>query len=293
MKKKLPSLLKATLALSVLTLASPSANAANLVFPKGASSWDMGMNHMHAGDSISASDTEADKRSYTSNPDLQNASWGHFGSWYTFMTHNTSTTTISVTATDPTNMSPGFTVWRTDGEFDGGTGGTGEQNAAEKGTPHSFNQLGAAGSYGTWWMTDNSTDISDSGTNDGKGFTANGITKTMGYANDGVTSSTQTDPSTTDFNTTYTQNGWGESLTNDGNQDGYAELTLANLEAGWYLVFMGGADGSLVGDTSSKTLNLNVSSVSAVPVPAAVYLFGSALVGLFASSRRKLATTQV
>jgi hypothetical protein len=71
----------------------------------------------------------------------------------------------------------------------------------------------------------------------------------------------------------------------DGTQDGYAELTLTDLAGGWYLVFVGGADGSLAG----SNIDLNVSSV---PVPAAAYLFGSALVGLFASSRRKLTVTE-
>ena len=289
MKKQLPSLFKTTLAISILTLASPSANSANLVFPNSSTAWDLGINTIeNAGGGISATARAADKRSYTGNPDLQNAAWGHFGSWYTFETKEMATTTISVTAADTTKISPAFTVWRTLGEFDGGTN-SGEQNSAEKGTPHSFNQLGEAGDYGTWWMTDNSVNITDPNSNGGVGFTNQGITKTMGYANDGVTSSTQMDSSTLDFGTTYSHNGWGELLTNDGNQNGYAELTLANLEAGWYLVFLGGADGSLAGEID---LNLNISSVSTVPVPAAAYLFGSAMIGLFASSRRKLATTE-
>ena len=269
MRKPLSTIIKSTLAVTVLSAASTGAYAAGAV--SFTNTWDMGMNHiMHAGGSISASNQDADKQSYTSNPSLDSASWGHFGSWYTFMTHDIATTTISVTATDTAAMSPGFTVWRTDGAFDGGTGGTGEVSSASKGTPHSFNQVGAAGDYGTYWMTDDSvaTDGIIPGTT--QGASANGILETMGYASDGPAQH---------------QNGWGEHVHSDGNQDGYAELTLTDLADGWYLIFVGGADGSLGG----SNIDLNVSSV---PVPAAVYLFGSALVGLFATSRRKQAVAQ-
>jgi len=282
MRKFLSTTIKSTLAVTVLAVTSTGAYALPAV--NVINSWDMGMNHiMHAGGSISASNQENDKQSYTSNPALHSAAWGHFGSWYTFMTHDVATTTISVTATDTSIMSPGFTLWRTNGEFDGGTGGTGEQSSAAKGTPHSFNQVGAAGDFGTFWMTDASiTTVART-----PGATANGIVETMGYANDGKTSYTVTDQDDPDFGKTFTGNGWGEVLTNDGIQDGYAELTLTDLSAGWYLVFVGGADGTIPGIGSN--INLNVSSV---PVPAAVYLFGSALAGLFVSSRRKQTVAQ-
>ncbi len=259
MSKPLITIIKSTLAITALTLASTSAYAANLVGINTSAAWDMGMNHiMHAGASISASNRVTDKQAYTSDPALDGAGWGHLGSWYTFMTHEAATTTISATATDTAAMSPGFTVWRTNGEFDGGTASSGELSSAAKGTPHSFNQVGNAGDYGNYWMTDSSI------TN---GVTANGITQRMGYANDGPE---------------QLINGWGNAVLSDGIQDGHAELTLNNLAAGWYLVFLSGADGSLLG----SNVNLKVSSV---PVPAAVYLFGSALVGLVASSRKKLA----
>ena len=281
MSKPLSTIIKSTIAVTALSVASTGTYAAGAV--SFTNTWDsMGMNHiMHAGGSISATNQEADKQSYTSNPALDSAAWGHFGTWYTFMTHAVATTTISATATDTAAMSPGFTVWRTNGEFDGGTGGTGEQSSAAKGTPHSFNQLGAAGDYGTYWMTDASI-TTVGGT---AGASAHGIIETMGYANDGKDHYIEDDVTSPNFGQVVQGNGWGEVFTNDGTQDGYAELTLTDLAAGWYLIFVGGADGSLNG----SNINLNVSSVSAVPVPAAVYLFGSALAGLFVSSRRKQA----
>jgi hypothetical protein len=271
MSKSLSTIIKSTLAVTALTVASSGAYAAGAVGLKSSTDWDMGMNHiMHAGASISASNQAADKQSFTSNPSLDSAAWGHFGEWYTFMTHDIATTTISVTATDTAAMSPGFTVWRTDGEFDGGTGGTGELSSQSKGTPHSFNQVGAVGQYGTYWMTDDSVATDGVLPATTQGASTNGILETMGYASDGAHQGA---------------NGWGEMVHSDGTKDGYAELTLTDLAAGWYLIFAGGADGTLAG----SNININVSSV---PVPAAVYLFGSALVGLFASSRRKHAVAQ-
>jgi len=62
-------------------------------------------------------------------------------------------------------------------------------------------------------------------------------------------------------------------------------MTLSDLATGWYAIFIGGTEGT---DGVRSGFDLEISNVSAVPVPAAVYLFGTALVGLFASGRRKL-----
>jgi len=76
-----------------------------------------------------------------------------------------------------------------------------------------------------------------------------------------------------------------------------ASLTLLDLAAGYYLVAAGGvcpdnlgAACAMPGSTASSPTDFTftVSAVSAVPVPAAVWLFGSAIAGLGFSSRRKL-----
>jgi len=269
MKNTVKTFIKSTFTIVAIVAASSNANAANAIFIE--EGWDgmmgIGGHIMHAGDSITASNQETDKQAYTSNPVLDSAAWGHLGHWYTFMTHETANTTITVDAVDPAKMSPGFTVWRTDGMFDGGTGSTGETSTKGIGTPHSFNQTGSAGDYGTWWMTDDSVAISDPTTNGGIGFSEHGILETLGYASDGPSQS---------------HNGWGNIVTSDGLQDGHAELTLNNLQAGWFALFVGGADGSLAG----SHVNITVST-SPVPVPAAVYLFGTALMGMLATSRRR------
>lgn len=64
---------------------------------------------------------------------------------------------------------------------------------------------------------------------------------------------------------------------------GTASLTLNNLAAGKYIVFIGGnSDTSTANDT--YTANITVSSV---PVPAAAWLMGSAILGLVGVSRKK------
>lgn len=267
--------IKSALAVATLSLASSAALAAGAVAVQGESAWNgttMMDNHMMGvGGTISASGITASINAFADNPALGNAAWAHTGKWFTFMTHNALDTTITLVSQIAGGIAPGFTVWRTDGQFDGGTGSTGEVPNIGSGpqqTPHSFNQIGAAGNNGTKWMTDDSI----SG-----GFSVNGILETVGYANSGDASGTTA---------------WGENLQigafdGAGNVSGtvgagFASLTLNNLAGGWYAVYVGGADGARAGSPLSLT-------VSQVPVPGAVYLFGSALLGLIASGRRKMA----
>ncbi|MEI6336745.1 MAG: hypothetical protein WCS87_19485 [Methylococcaceae bacterium] len=75
---------------------------------------------------------------------------------------------------------------------------------------------------------------------------------------------------------------------------GDALLNLTGLKAGYYLIGWGGAcadnnaNGQGCATASGQAYNLNISA-SAVPVPGAVWLFGSALAGFTAFGRRKLA----
>ncbi len=273
-------ILLATLALTALPLSSHAAVDEKLPAVGLTNTWDAGNHIKQPGQSIYATNQESnDKQSFTSNPDLDGAAWGHFGAWYSFMLNEDSNLKVSVTANEPEYMSPGFAVWRTDGEFDGGIMDfeiNPEKSSKNINAPHAFNAIGEAGSWGTWWMTDNSVAI-DPNINNGVGLSEHGIVEHLGYASDGVYQGT---------------NGWGETVKNDGNQDGHAELTLDNMDAGWYLIFVGGADGKLPGPVSSLNIHVDSSAItsSPVPVPAAVYLFGSALAGLF-MSRKKIITT--
>lgn len=64
---------------------------------------------------------------------------------------------------------------------------------------------------------------------------------------------------------------------------GTATLTLNNLAAGKYIVFIGGNSDT---PTTNDTYMANI-SVSAVPVPAAVWLMGSAMLGLVGIGRKR------
>jgi len=294
--------LKSTLAVATLSLASTGAFAAGAV---GVTADDSGYwatsNHLGmgaaVGGTISATNIAESNKGYAGNAALVNASWGHAGAWLTFMTHDVLDTSITVSADNAGNMSPGFTIWRTDGQFDGGTGSTGEVPSAPaipgspQKTPHSFNQIGAAGDRGTYWMTDNSVTTDDAYSADG-GFTtqtvgnsANGILETIGYVNSGSeTGATAWNNNNGTGNSAIL--GAGSIMSGTGSFSSVAgesaTLDLDNLAAGWYAIFISGTDGDLTGSPMTLT-------VSQVPVPAAVYLFGTALIGLFASGRRKLA----
>lgn len=278
--KQFSNTLKKTLLAATIFIGSHTAMAAGLVAVNPGTAWDTGNHLMTAGGTISATNKTTDHVAYTGNPALNNAAWGHLGTWYTFMNHHALDTTISVTS----NMADlGMTVWRTNGQFDGGTQSSGELSSASKGTPHSFNQTGNAGDYGTYWMTDSALMTTDP-TNTG---TANGILETLGYANSGAAQTTNAwggSVGSGAFDTSLTNN--FETGVSGNAAAGQIDLTLSNLAAGWYLVFIGGSNAA----QAAAPFNLTVSQVAPVPLPAAVYLFGTALMGLLTARRgRKIA----
>ncbi len=231
-----------------------------------------GTDSLGLGGSISMTGFAGKQSAYTDNPQLNYSSWAHTGAWWNFQLTDTATTTIRVAAQAGQDFWPGFSVWASgDTVFDGGTTSFGgEVSSAGFGTPHSFNSTGAQGDSGTQWMAN--------------GFGGN-ILETLGYA----VSNTVNYPGTT-------PTGWGEgifsgahdvSLTNIfengitgsvGND--FAELVFNDLAAGWYTLYVGGTNDASLGGF----YDINVSTV---PIPAAAWLFGSALLGLVGVARRK------
>lgn len=206
------------------------------------------------------------KSTYANNPLLDGSSWGHAGKWYSFMTHHTLDVTVTVEAAGLSDFKPGFSVWASgDAAFDGGTADLNEIGTAGFNTPHSFNSVGTLGDFGTGWM---------SGTN-------GNLLETLGYANSGID---------------MINGGFGESIFNGAHDvsssnvfengitgtvsEGYAQLVFHDLQPGWYVIFTGGTNHASGGGLYDVT-------VSAVPVPAAVWLFGSGLLGLAGIARRK------
>lgn len=280
------TLLKSSLSIAALSLMSTGAFAAGAVSVESSTAWNgsgMMTNHlMMPGGTITASGINESVKGYTGNPGLGDAAWGHAGAWYTFMTHHALDTTITVSADISGGTSPGFTLWKTDSEFDGGTGGSTSGivevpnvGSGPQKTPHSFNQIGLAGDNGTKWMTDDSLG----------GASTNGILETIAYVNSGsTTGATAWDDNASSGNSAIMAagsilSGTGTYYSTAGES---ATLELDNLGAGWYALYISGTDGSLGGSPMSL-------SVSQVPVPAAAYLFGTGLLGLLASGRRKLA----
>lgn len=221
------------------------------------------------GTSLVATGGSASPNSYTDNAFLKNSAWAHTGAWWNFELTFTTDVKVKVVADTPADFAPGFTVWASgNDEFTGGTTNPTEESAVGINAPHSFNATGDIGDHGTLWMS---------------GSLGN-LQQTLGNAIAGPNS----------YGSSET--GWGEvmtpgahdlSLTDDFESgvsgsvgQGTAELVFNSLQPGWYTIFVGGTDGSLGG--SPFTL-----SVSAVPVPAAVYLFGSAVVGLAGLRRRR------
>lgn len=259
MNSNVQSTLKISFAAAALALAmvAPAAQAA--------ATWVNSVNTLGLGETITSLAANSNKQGWTGNPALTYDAWGMQGSWLSFNLTNSTDTVITATSAAAT-MAPAFTVYRTDGSWAGSTVGADATTLASNGAIHKFSQVAQAGQNGLIWAT-------------GVG----GVVETLGYANSG---------------NSYAANSFGQSVNygvNDVSLDnlyetaisgtvgaGLASMKLNNLAAGWYTIFVSGANASLLGSAIDV-------SVQAVPVPAAVWLFGSALVGLVGSARRKQA----
>lgn len=266
MNTMLKTIIRSALIGAVISLASSGAHAAGAVNVNSLG-WTGGDNSLASGETITSgvfnmADSAGGRAGWTGNPSLNYSGWGHAVRWLTFEV-TAANQTLNITADALTgNRDFGITVYASNGAFDGGTG------EAALGTPHSYNAVGQLGDDGTTWMN---------------GSNGN-MLQTLAYVNGGAAH----DDSQTD---------WGETINSGvvrvGDNtyfsavsgsfgEGIAELVLQNVAQGWYTVAFGGANNALTGTATSQL------SVQAVPLPGAVYLFGSALAGLMVSGRRKL-----
>jgi hypothetical protein len=285
MSSKLQIAVKSILAGTALSLISTGAFAAGAVGVKTASSW-IGNNNVLSGAEIQTSVASlSSKNSWTDNPSLANSSWGHTGTWLTFDV-TTASPTVDISAKVLTgNYNIAFTVWASGANpFNGGSpangsvAGLSEPSLVTSGNnpAHDFNQVSQVGSYGTVWATDPSKAANGGGN----------LLDTLAYANSGVA---HTDPTQNDYgqiinagvNQVATDNTYFSAVAGSVGAN-YADIQFQNLATGWYTIFVGGANSA---ETLASTYQI---SVSAVPVPGAAYLFGSALAGLLAAGRRKL-----
>ncbi len=242
-------------AVAVAALFGANVYAANAVTVQGSFIWSGADNVLDAPGSITAS-AFTSPNSFTDNPDLNNSAWGHAGTWFTFE-NQLGGSDVTVTVNGSATLAPGFTVWATNGVFDGGTGSTEVPNATGvNSTPHAFNATGSIGDFGTGWMS---------------GSLGNATTN-LGYA-----------VSNPDIN--VASGAWGETVLAGANAvDGIlasgstsansGSLTFDNLASGWYTVYVGGTD-SLTGGGGFDLV------VSAVPEAEtwAMLLAGLGLIG--------------
>jgi hypothetical protein len=260
---------KALAAASILTLTATNVHAVGAVSMQD---WDSGSTSLAPGSSLTAYGAAGNNSAFTDNPGLNYSSWAHTGAWWNFELTNSATTTVSISAQEGSDFWPGMSIWTSgSNQFDGGqTGFGGETSSAGFGTPHSFNSTGALGSDGTLWMQD------------GQG---GNMLETLAY---GVGNSA----------IAYAggATGWGESVefgvhdvstsgTFTSGISGIAgdhaiDIVLADLAAGWYTIYVGGTNHTSGG-------GLYDLEVSAVPIPAAGLLFGSAVLGMMGIARRK------
>lgn len=271
MNKKIQLAIKTALAGVALT-GSIGASYAGTVSTEA---FDSGSTTLVAGSSLIASTQAATNHTFTDNPSLNYSAWAHLGKWYNFEVTSAIDTTINITATDTSKYSPAFTVYRTDGAWGGGTATFSEFGvSATARTPHNFNATGNIGDNGTKWMQQGeSSNTSDSNAIATLAYANSGQAHHAGETNWGE--HVHTGINSKDGALTYT-NGISGSV-----GMGMTEMILADLDTGWYTIYTGGADASKLGSTFTVT-------VSAVPVPAAVYLFGTALLGLFSARRKAL-----
>ncbi len=293
MSNKIKFAVRAVLAGAALSVASTGAYAAGAVsgeFP----SWTANDNVVGANDSIASTSSltggNAGNKSWTDNTALNFSAWGHALQWFTFQVTAANQVVTIKDQVLSGNNNRAFTVWASNGAFDGGTiyGDESNNGAASTNTPHSFNAVGQLGVPGTLWMSDPSIAKTNPTVDPFVTVGGGNLLRTLAYVNSG---NAHTDASLND---------WGEVINSGVNQvdtsgayfsgvsgsysASVAELVFTNLAAGWYAVATGGANASLADIAHTHQLTV---TTSAVPLPGAVYLFGSALAGLVASARRK------
>jgi hypothetical protein len=260
---KMTALFKTTLTVSALTLV--------MAGPAAAGTWDGGVASTAAdlglGSSINKTGANSSKMSWSDNVALTYNAWGMQGSWYSFNLTSASDIIIKANAAAGA-MDPAFTLYKTAGYYAGATVGPDATTLASNGAIHSFSGVAQAGQNGLIWATG-----------------PTGILDTLAYVNSGNAHVANAFGQAVNagFNQVDTSNLYASAVTGSGVfGSGLAEMDLTNLAAGYYTIFIGGANGALAG----SAINLNV---AAVPVPGAVWLFGSALMGLIGAQRKKMA----
>lgn len=185
-----------------------------------------------------------------------NNGWNHTTKWFSFTVGSPTAVDIKVTNSNNTaGFNPAFSLFQTAGAYNGANHSN-----------HIWNQTGITGESA--FMT--------AGSGNDK------VTDWLGYANSGRTGWTN------GAGTVIGTGSPGSSVVAGTSAD-----LMLHLAAGQYLIGMGGScytDGTATAcGAGTPNFSLAINSVSAVPIPAAVWLFGSALAGMGVIGRRKKA----
>jgi len=248
-----------------------------------AAAWTGGDNSVELGTTITNAAFNGSTVGFSGNPALTYDAWGMQGAFTNFYLP-TSAQSVTIDARSSAGNFPAFSIFRTNVAYSGDT--VGQDTPAElTGQIHKFNSVGQAGDPGIIWAT---------GTN--------GIVETLGYASSssnnyvnsygGQVNSGAHDISIDNLFETGVSGSTGVT----GNPafattKRFATLTLNDLQAGWYALFVGGADaagtgGDITVKVTASALASTYTPPAAVPVPGAVWLFGSALAGFLGMKRK-------
>jgi len=260
------------------------------------------------GQTITNTDLAGNYQGWTGDAALNNDAWGHNGAWINFRLldpdanpNNAADVTLNIASQifNPTFLT-GFTLYRTNRPWDDEP--TNPLIADDfgvslvvNGAKHRFNQVAQPGEAGNVWMEVPDQKYDANG-NPISG-TPVGVIETLGYANAGGDYTNSLgfavmhgahDLSTDSQVSVSGSVGFGD-FDNDPNTDAqaFSELVIRNMAAGYYSVFLSGANDIAKVGSGYVDVSLSAAPASPVPVPGAVWLFGSALIGLTGIARRK------
>ncbi|WP_064039990.1 hypothetical protein [Methylomonas koyamae] len=200
--------------------------------------------------------------------------WGHTSDWYQFQVTSATGVKIVVSANDANALlHPGFSIWSVNGPVDHSSGA------------HRYSQVSgpeaSGGAHKNQWM--NALGAGN------PPATSTHVTGFVGYSNG---NSNAADSNFT--NGAGYAVGTGSAGSSRGSNGGldWAALDLANLAPGYYIMAVGGSCytqtncGTANGTGGWKAGSYNV-QINAVPVPGAVWLFASAMLGMLGMKRRQ------
>lgn len=257
--KKLTKAVSLAFGGSALLLAATQANAISLAGPAM---------HFPTTSTVNTASGTMATTSWSNSIGNAKYGWAHTTHWYMLHVHNTSGLTIDLnagTANNGAQANPAFSLFR--------VGDPGQPFSPAAASSHTFNQVAVTPT--------NQSGFLFNGTNSGAGT---GNVSFVAYTNSGPT---YTGGVNADGDTVLANSGgFGTGYSgNISTGTGSLSTHINAISAGFYLLDVGGSD-PLTSPSPGASYNLTVSATSPVPLPPALWLFGSALMGMLGLGRR-------